>query len=129
MGGLSCGSSFVETYDGSQFHRGPRYYDDPLAAATSIFMNNQIPAGFGPLNPPFLTQVTQFTGTGFSSMAAVPTVSLAVPYAVDLLIGNVPQRLFLTEAAPGTSAPSGPGYVIPNDFNIATNNRYWVQLQ
>lgn len=122
---LSCGST-VYPFDGSQFHDGPLYVDDPLDGPVTQFMNLQIPAGFGPINPPFLSAITQFTGSGYNSLAAVPTLPLPTPYAVDLLISNVPQRCFLV---PGTISAGTAGVTIPNDYNPVTNPKYWVQLE
>ena len=124
MGGYSCGSGNTETYTGSQWHRPPLWVNDPLYPSIQEPMSTVIPSGFGPVNPPYLTEVTQLAGTGFSSLAAIPTPTIPIPYAVDVLIANQPQRWFLVA---GTTA-GGAGIVIPNDYNATTNARYWVQL-
>ena len=123
MSGLACGSTFA--FDGSQFHQGAGYFDDPLPGEITNFMSVTIAAGYGPLYPPFLSGVTALTGTGYGALQSVPTISLPIPFAVDLLIANVPSRWFLVSgAAPGTA-----GTVTPSDYNAVTNARYWVQLQ
>lgn len=122
MSGLACGSTTA--FDGSQFHQGAGYFDDPLGGQITIFMNSQIPAAFGPVTVPFATGVTALTGTGYNALAAIPTIPLPLPFAVDILISNVPQRWFLVAGVfPGT-----PGTTQPNDYNAVTNARYWVQL-
>lgn len=123
MSGLSSGST--QTYDGGQSHAAPNWVNDPLPSDITQFMSTTIAAGFGPLFPPFLSNVSTLTGTGYTALAAVPTPGLPVPFAVDLLISNTPQRQFLVAGAyPGT-----PGTTPPNDYNPVTNLRYWVQLQ
>jgi hypothetical protein len=87
-------------------------------------MNTVISAGFGPINIPFLSSVTQLAGTGYSSLAAVPTIPLPTVFAVDILVGGSPQRWYLVA---GTSA-GGTGIVLPNDYDPVTNAKYWVQL-
>jgi hypothetical protein len=87
-------------------------------------MSDYIPAGFTPTNVDFLGAITQLTGTGFNSLAAVPTVQLQIPYAVDVLIGGQPQRWFLVQG----TYPGGAGTVQPNDYNSSSNARYWVLL-
>ena len=126
MSGLSCCSTNrQDTYTGSQFRRAWDYVQDPLTDTTEIFMNNTIPAGFGPLNVPFLSSVTALAGTGFNYLASVPTIPLQTPYAVDILFGSSdPQRWFLIA---GTSG-GGAGICLPNDYNPASNAKYWVQL-
>ncbi len=125
MPGLSCGSARATTFQGSQWHDAPNWLNDPLHSLLSNFMSTVIPAGFGPLSVPFLSAITQLAGTGYNSLAAVPTAQLPIPFAVDILVGNVPQRWFLVAGA----YPATPGTLQPNDANPVTNNRYWVQLE
>ena len=124
MSGCYCnGSTVYQTYTGSQWHRAPLWTDDPLQGNIDVFMNPNVPSGFTPFDVPFLGAVTQLTGVGFNSLAAVPTANFPLPYAVDTLIGGQPQRWFLVA---GTYS-AGPGEVQPNDYNASSNARYWVQ--
>jgi hypothetical protein len=124
MSGLSCGSSIADTYQGSQWHSGPGWLNDPLSGTVENFMSTVIPAGFNPQDVEFLAAISQLSGLGYNSLAAVPTVPIQTPYCVDILIGGVPQRWFLVA---GTSS-GGPGIVIPNDYNAVSNTKYWIQL-
>lgn len=123
MSGLSNGST--QTWDGDQNHAAPGWFNDPLGGTIEQFMNTQIPAGFGPVSPQLLTSVTSLTGTGYTALAAVPTQPLPTPFAVDVLINNVPQRYFLVAGTTG----GGAGIVIPNDYNAVTNAKYWIGLE
>ena len=89
-------------------------------------MSTIIAAGFGPINVPFLSAVNQLAGTGYNSLAAVPTVQLPTTFPVDILVGNVPQRWFLVT---GTFPGAGAGVLQPNDYNVVTNAKYWIQLE
>ena len=124
MSGLSCGTSWTETYAGSQWHQGPGWINDALPGSVQLFMSTYIPSGFIPTQVDFLGAITQLTGTTFNALAAVPTTQLAPPYPVDLLIGGQPQRWFLVAGAfPGTT-----GTLQPNDYNAVTNQKFWVIL-
>lgn len=109
---------------GSQWHDGPRWWNDPLSSDIAIFMSTIIPAGFGPINVPFLAAVTQLEGVGYNCLASVPTIPLPLIFPVDVIINGAPQRWFLVAG----SFPGGPGTLQPNDYNPSTNARYWVQL-
>lgn len=100
------------------------WINDALPGNITQFMSTIIAAGFGPINVPFLSSVTQLAGTGYSSLAAVATIPLPTVFPVDILINNVPQRWYLVA---GTSA-GGAGICIPNDYSAVTNAKYWVQL-
>ena len=81
-----------------------------------------VPSGFAPQGIPFLSSVTQLAGTDFTALANVPTPGFVLPYAVEVLIGNMVQQWTLQA---GTAA-TGPGYQRPNDWS-ATNQVVWVQ--
>lgn len=123
MSGLSNGST--QTFVGSQFHNAAGWWNDPLSSEITQFMSTAIASGFGPINPPFLANVTQTAGTGYSALAAVATLALPTPFLVYVMISNVVQLWALVA---GTSA-GGAGITLPNDYNAVTNAKYWVQLQ
>lgn len=125
MSGICCGSARAETYAGSQAHRAWNYIDDPLLGNIQEFMSTIIAAGFGPVNVPFLSTVSQFTGTGYNALAAVATIPLPPVFPVDVLIDGQPQRWFLVA---GTTS-GATGIIIPNDYNPITNAKYWIQLE
>ena len=125
MSGLSCGSSnWTETYAGSQSHQGPGWTNNALPGLVQELMSTYIPSGFQPTQVQFLQNVTQLLGTGFNALQAVPTVQLATPYTVDLLIGGQPQRWFLVAGA----YVAATGRVQPGDYNASTNAKFWVIL-
>lgn len=68
------------------------------------------------------TSGNYITITTYAALAAVATVPLPTPFAVDVLINNVPERWFLVAGA----YPGGAGTLQPNDYN---GSKYWVQLQ
>lgn len=109
---------------GSQFHRADGYVNDPLPGILGPFMSAAIPTGFGPQDVPYLATVTQLTGTTVASLAAVPTVSLPVPFIVEITINGADQRWQLV----AYTGQSGAGTQLPNDFNASTNNKIWVQI-
>ena len=123
MSGLSCGTSWTQTYAGSQWHQGPGWINDALPGSVQLFMSTYIPAGFLPQDVDFLGAITQLTGTGFTALAAVPTTQLATPYAIDVLIGGQPQRWFLVAGV----FPGVIGTLQPNDYS-SVNQKFWVIL-
>lgn len=105
---------------GSQYRNADGWIDNPLMLAMSAFMDPAISAVFGPQNIPYLSLVTQLTGSGNNALAAVPTVSLPTPYIVKLAItGDQDYQLIAGVFA-------GPGYVAPNDQ--ATSHKTWQQI-
>lgn len=122
---ISCCTANREVaYTGSQFRRGFDYVQDPLEGTVQLFMNNSIPAGFGPLNVPYLTAVTALTGVGFNYLSSVPTLTMQTPFAVDIMVANIPERWFLIA---GTGSPTA-GIVLPNDYDPTSNAKKWIQL-
>ena len=118
---------------GSQFRQGPHYLNDPLPELSGIlgpFINAPVvPTSFGPYYTPNLTGINTLTGTGYNALAAVPTTQLpagsTTGFMVDVTIGGADQRWQLQVK----TTQSGSGTVQPNDFNVSTNNKIWVQLQ
>lgn len=123
MAGLANGST--QAWEGSPQLDGAGYYDNPLSSVISNFMNNTIAAGFAPIYPPFLANVSTINGAGYTALQAVPTVPLSTPQFVYVLIGGVVQLWCLVA---GTST-GGDGFCLPADYNAITNAKYWVQLQ
>jgi len=114
---------------GSQFRQGPQYVNDPLPQLAGIlgpFINAPVvPTSFGPFYTPNLTGITTLTGTGYNALAAVPTSQLPVGFMVDVTIGGADQRWQIQTK----TTQSGSGTLVPNDFNVGTNNKIWVQLE
>jgi hypothetical protein len=109
--------------DGSQFHAGGRYLNNPLNGYTGPYVSTNIPSAFGPIDAQFLGNVTQLSGTGADALAAVPTATLSTPYQVLLFIGGYSQTWILQASTAATAA----GYQRPNDFNLVTNPKVWEQ--
>jgi hypothetical protein len=124
MGGFTCCSARPTTYQGSQSHNLYNWLDDALTGNITEFMSTIIAAGFGPINIPFLSTVSALAGTTYAALAAVATVPLPTPFAVDILIANVPQRWFLVAG----TYPGGSGTLQPNDCS-GSQPKYWVQLE
>jgi hypothetical protein len=80
-------------------------------------------ADFGGQDIPFLRLVTSLTGSA-TSLDAIPTVSLTVPFTVEVVIGGVLQTWQLIS---GTTA-TGPGVQRPADYAAGTNEKIWVQV-
>lgn len=109
---------------GSQFRQRDNWLNDPLIGVTNPIMSNPyIPGAFGPISPPFLSLVTQLTGSLTNALAAVPTVTLNTPFIVETNIaGDARWQL-----QAGTAATAA-GIQRPNDYNATTNAKIWVQV-
>lgn len=80
-------------------------------------------AGFGAQGIPFLSTVTQLTGSDETALAAVPTIGITPPYAVQILRGGITEEWVLTATAvatiPGVSQRG-------NDWAAGTNEKAWL---
>lgn len=80
---------------------------------------------FGAQDVPFLAGITQLSGVDgdVTALSAIPTESLSVPYAVDVLIGGTLQTWILQTSTAATAA----GYQRPNDYDGTSNTKVWIQ--
>lgn len=108
---------------GSQFRLRDGWLNDPLQGITNPTMPSLIPANFMPQTVPFVATVSQLTGSGTNSLAAIPTTVLPTPYVIEVTIGY-DQRW---ELQAGTFA-TAVGVQRPNDYNAVTNAKVWVQI-
>lgn len=69
--------------------------------------------------------LTQLTGTGATSLAALVTVGSALDRVVGVVVSGA---LAFYQLKSGTSATALPGIVRPNDYNASTNTRFWQQI-
>jgi len=105
---------------GSMFRNADGWINDPLSGILGPFMSASIPSAFGPQNVPYLNNVTSLTGTGYTALAAVPTISLPVPFVVKVAItGDEDYQLI-------SGVHTGPGYLAPNDQ--ATSGKTWQSI-
>jgi hypothetical protein len=105
---------------GSQFRNKDGWLNDPLSGILGPFMTIPIPLSFGPQNIPYLSAVTQLTGSGTNALAAVPTANIVAPFIVKIAItGDSDYQLIV-------GVFTGPGYVTPNDQ--ATSGKTWQQI-
>lgn len=80
---------------------------------------------FGAQSVPFLSSITQLSGVDgdVTALSAIPTVSLSVNYAVEILIGGSLQTWILQTSTAATAA----GYQRPNDYDGTSNTKVWIQ--
>jgi hypothetical protein len=69
--------------------------------------------------------ITQLTGTGASSLAAIATVAAPVDRVLGVVISGT---LAFYQLRNGTPATSVPGIVRPNDYNASSNPKVWYQI-
>lgn len=111
-------------YAGSQFHCGPDWIDDPLAAIPVLPPDPFAQAGAQDI--PFLSTITALAGVGAECLAAILTGSVNVPYLVEILdpAGSGAIQVWALQAS---SLTTGAGVQRPNDWSIA-NAKVWIQL-
>jgi hypothetical protein len=80
---------------------------------------------FGAQSVPFLSGITQLSGVDgdVTALSAIPTESLSVNYAVEILIGGSLQTWILQTSTAATAA----GYQRPNDYSDPGNTKVWIQ--
>ena len=105
---------------GSQYRQANWWTNNPVMLVIGTFMSAVIPSAYGPQYIPYLSLITQLTGSGANALAAIPTVSLPTPFIVKVAItGDSDYQLI-------AGSFSGPGYVVPNDQ--ATSKKTWQQI-
>ncbi len=110
-------------YAGSQFHCGPGYVNDPLAAIPVLPPDPF--ADTGAQDIPFLSLITVLDGVGANALSAILTGSVNVPYMVQILATDGSGMLQQWVLIEGTFA-TGPGVQRPNDYDASTNARVWM---
>ncbi len=81
-------------------------------------------APFGASSVPFLAAITGLEGVTAAYLSDIPTISIATPFMVMVAIGGNVQLWQLT----ASGAATAPGIQRPNDFDMTTNMKVWVQL-
>lgn len=114
---LSLFRDFQETQDAEE--KDEEYNSTNIVAPLPAEL-----AEFGAQAIPFLATINALAGSSTNALAAIPTTSLDLPFTVEIIIGGVPQLWALNS---GTTA-TGTGVQRPNDFDLTTNPRVWVQL-
>lgn len=85
----------------------------------------QVIVGFGAQYIPHLGTVETLEGLDQTALAAVPTTGLAVPFAVEIDIGNGAEIWILKSGTDPTDSPSG--ILRPNDYAVTTNEKIWLK--
>ena len=105
---------------GSMFRNADGWINNPLSGILGPFMSQSIPSAFGPQNIPYLNTVTTLAGVGYNALAAVPTISLPVPFIVKVAItGDEDYQLI-------AGVHVGAGYLAPNDQ--AQSQKTWQSI-
>ncbi len=104
---------------GSQYRNSDGWLNDPLSGIIGNFMSSTIPASFGPQDIPFLSLVTQTTGTGNNALAAIPTTGLPTPFRVNTQIAGDQDWILVAGIVTGS------GTVAPNDQ--ASSLKTWIE--
>ena len=112
-------------YPGSQFHCGPGYLNNPLAALPVSTPDDPF-ALAGAQDIPFLAGITALEGAGDNALSAIVTGSITVPYLVEIL-DTGGSGAVQTWALLESDLATGPGAQRPNDWSV-TNNKVWIQL-
>lgn len=87
--------------------------------------NASVVTGFGAQDIPFLSSVTQYTGTDQTALAAVPTTGLTVPFYVTVDVGNGSETWIIKAGTDATDTDSG--LLRPNDYATSSNERIWTR--
>jgi hypothetical protein len=87
-----------------------------------------IPPQFGPQYEINLTGVNTIGGSGYNALCAVPTLPLVTGIVVDFINTGITPNATQRWQLQAYTGQSGPGTAQPNDFNIQTNARIWIQI-
>ena len=113
-------------YPGSQFHSGPCYLNNPLAALPDADPEDPF-AEVGAQDALFLAGITSLEGPDDGALSAVVTGSITVPFLVEFLdpSGSGAIQTWVLQAS---TLATGLGVQRPNDYSDPANAKVWIQV-